>query len=282
MEANIAKVQEMLMTYGLDILAALVIVIVGRWMAKLVTGFFNKITAKANMDAALSSFLSHLIYIGLMTFVVIAALSKLGIQTTSFIAVVGAAGLAVGLALQGSLANFAAGVLIILFKPFKVGHFIVAGGERGTVQEITIFHTVLNSPDNARIVMPNAQITGGSITNYSANETRRVDLEVGVSYSDDLKKTKEVLTGVVASYPGVLKDPAPVIAVKALGDSSVVFVVRPWVKATEYWPSYFGLTEKIKLELDRNHITIPFPQRDIHIKSGEPALAGNGHETAAS
>jgi small conductance mechanosensitive channel len=218
-------------------------------------------------ETMLCQFLKDLVYAAGMTFVFIAVLAKLGIQTASFIAVLGAAGLAVGMALQGSLSNFAAGVLIVVFRPYKVGDFVKAGGEAGTVQEVQIFNTVLSSPDNVRIVVPNAQITSGSITNYSTNSTRRVDLVASISYSDDIRKAKQVLQKVVAAEPRVLKDPAPVIAVVKLGDSSVDLVVRPWVKSTDYWDAYFALTENIKLELEKNGITIPFPQRHLHVYS---------------
>jgi small conductance mechanosensitive channel len=200
-----------------------------------------------------------------MVFVVIAALNKLGVQTTSFIAIIGAAGLAVGLALQGSLANFAAGVLLIIFKPFKVGDFIAAAGTLGTVKEIQIFNTVLDHFDNRRIVVPNAKLTGDNITNFSAIEKRRVDLVFGISYSDNIKKAKEALEKVVTSDSRVLKDPKPVIAVSELADSSVNLVCRPWVKPGDYWDVYFDTLEKGKMELENNGITIPFPQRDVHM-----------------
>jgi small conductance mechanosensitive channel len=204
-------------------------------------------------------------YVGLMVFVVLAALGKLGIQTTSLIAVIGAAGLAVGLALQGSLSNFAAGVLLIIFKPFKVGDFIQAGGVTGTVTEIQIFTTILNAPDNRKEIVPNAQITGGSITNFSAIENRRIDLVFGISYNDNMKTAKEALEEVVAADPRILKDPKPVIAVSELGDSSVNLVCRPWVKPTDYWAVYFDVVEKGKEALEKKGITIPFPQQDVHV-----------------
>ena len=206
-----------------------------------------------------------------MTFVVVVALGKLGIQTTSFIAIIGAAGLAVGLVLQGSLANFAAGVILIIFKPFKVGDFVMAGGEMGTVKEIQIFNTILAHPDNRKIIVPNAQVTGANITNFSAIENRRIDLVFGISYNDDMKKAKEALEKVVADDSRILKDPKPVIAVSELGDSSVNLVCRPWVKPTDYWNVYFSVTEKGKLELEKNGISIPFPQHDVHIYNEQKA-----------
>jgi small conductance mechanosensitive channel len=262
------KIYEYLATYGLSVLAAAIIFIVGRWLAKLISKFAGKGMTKAKMDKALVKFIQKLCYIALLTFVIIAALSKIGIQTASFIAVVGAAGLAVGLALQGSLANFASGVLMLIFKPFKVGDFVEAAGAKGTVKEIQIFNTVLASPDNVRVIIPNAQVTGGSIMNYTANGTRRVDLTVGVSYEDDLKKAQQVIKQVLADNDRILKEPPATVAVSELGDSSVNFVVRPWVKSGDYWDVYFDVTAEVKLRLDQNDISIPYPQRDIHMKSG--------------
>jgi len=206
-------------------------------------------------------------YIGVLIFIVIAALAATGVETTQFAVVIGAAGLAIGLALQGSLANFASGFLMIIFRPFKVGDFIEAAGTKGTVKEIGICNTIINSPDNIRVFSPNAKLTGDNIMNYTANGTRRVDLVVGVSYEDDLKKAKEVIEGVLTGDERVLEEPSPTVAVFELGDSSVNFVVRPWVNSTEYWDVYFDITAKIKLSLDQNGISIPYPQRDIHMKN---------------
>lgn len=281
MEENIAKLQELVTTHGLTLLAAIAIFFIGKWIVGLIVKGCDKIFSKSKLDPTLANFLKNLLGAAGMTFVILAVLAKLGIQTASFIAVLGAAGLAVGMALQGSLSNFAAGVLVILFKPYKTGDFINAGGVMGTVKEVQIFNTILATPDNVCVILPNAQALGSHITNYSTNPTRRVDLVIGVSYSDDLKKTKEVLESTVNADPRVLKDPAPTIAVSALADSSVNFVVRPWVKATDYWATYFALTENIKINLDKNGITIPFPQRDIHVQTlpasfqpGKPVEAG--------
>jgi small conductance mechanosensitive channel len=200
-----------------------------------------------------------------MTIVAIAAINQLGVQTTSLVAVVGAAGLAVGLALQGSLANFAAGVLIVLFRPYQAGDMIEAAGESGVVQEVQIFTTIINTLDNKKVIIPNSQIMGGSITNYTANELRRVDLVAGVSYEDDLDKVKAALQDVVAADKRVVADPAPTIAVSEMADSSINFVVRPWVTPDDYWDVYFDLTEAIKKRFDQEGISIPFPQRDVHI-----------------
>jgi len=267
MEEILNKIYEYLATYGLSVVAAVVIFIIGRWLAKLISNLIGKGMTKAKVEKTLVNFVQNLTYVALLAFVIIAALSKLGVETASFIAVVGAAGLAVGLALQGSLANFASGVLMLIFKPFKVGDFIEAAGAKGVVKEIQIFNTVLASPDNVRIIIPNAQVTGGSIMNYTVNGTRRVDLVIGVSYEDDLKKAQKVIEQVLDEDDRILKDPAATVAVSELGDSSVNFVVRPWVKAADYWNVYFDITAQIKLSLDRNGITIPYPQRDVHMKS---------------
>jgi len=272
MEGILDKIYEFAITYGISFLAAILIFIIGKWVARVISNLIEKMMLKAKVEPTLTSFVRNIIYVGLMVFVIIAALNKLGVQTTSFIAVIGAAGLAIGLALQGSLANFAAGVLLILFKPFKVGDFIQAGGTMGTVKEIQIFNTVLSAPDNRKEIVPNAQVTGGNITNFSDIEKRRIDLVFGISYEDNMKKAKDVLLDVVNSDPRILKDPAPVVAVSELADSSVNLVCRPWVKPTDYWAVYFDVVEKGKEELEKNGITIPFPQRDVHLyqeKSGK-------------
>lgn len=266
-EAILQKVYEVLAEYGLKILAAIAILIIGRYVAKLLSKLVSKGMERAGIENTLVSFTEHLLYIAALAFVVITTLATLGLQTTSLVAAIGAAGLAVGFALQGSLANLAAGVMLIIFKPFKVGDFVELAGKKGTVKAIQIFNTILNSPDNIRVIMPNAQVTGSHIMNFTSNGTRRVDLVIGVSYEDDLKKTHQVIERVLADDERVLKDPAPTVAVSELGDSSVNFVVRPWVKAADYWNVYFDITEKVKLALDQNGITIPFPQHDIHIKN---------------
>lgn len=259
-------------TQGMDLLFRLItaalIFYVGRWVARVLTNLLENVLNRAKVDPTLSKFVRNLLYFGLLVFVAIAALSRLGVETTSLVAVIGAAGLAVGLALQGSLSNFAAGVLLIIFKPFRVGDFVEVAGAKGVVQEIQIFTTVLHSPDNVRIIIPNSQVTGANIINYTANDKRRVDLVFGISYGDDITKAKQVITSVLLSDSRILRDPAPVVAVLGLGDSSVNIAVRPWVKATEYWPTYFELTEKIKVSLEQNGLSIPFPQRDIHIRTG--------------
>ena len=267
---TIESVKEFLATkgvdYGLKILAALVIFFVGKWLTEILTNLIGRAMSKAKLEPILVSFVKNVCYAGLIVFVAIAALSALGIQTAQFIAVVGAAGLAVGLALQGSLSNFASGVLLVIFKPFTVGDFVELAGTKGTVQAIHIFTTVLNSPDNIRVIIPNAQVTGGVISNFTINGSRRVDLVFGISYGDDINKAKEVIEGVLAADKRVLKDPAPTVAVLALADSSVNFAVRPWVKPTDYWGVYFDVTAEVKLALEAAGITIPFPQTDVHIK----------------
>jgi len=262
---TVAKVIDALASYGLKVLAALVILFVGLWLAKKIRVLFQTTLSKRNVDATLIGFFSSLIHSALVVFVVIAAVSKLGIQTTSFVAVIGAAGLAVGLALQGSLSNFASGVLLILFKPFIAGNFIKAGGEAGTVVEVGILTTVLKTPDNVKIIMPNSQIMGGSITNFSGYDTRRCDMTVGVSYGDDLNKAKAIIEGLLAADARVLPEPAPQVAVANLGESSVDFVVRPWVNAPDYWSFKFDFTQAVKEKFDAEGVSIPFPQRDIHV-----------------
>jgi small conductance mechanosensitive channel len=251
--------------YGIRIVGSIVIFIVGKWLARLFTKIIKKIMARSNFDETLAAFLGNLTYILVLTFVVVAALSNLGINTTSFIAVLGAAGLAVGLALQGSLSNFGAGVLLVIFKPFKVGDFVDAGGAMGTVEEISIFTTKLKSPDNREVIVPNSNIVSNNITNFSAKDTRRVDLVFGVSYGDDLKMVKQELVNIIGEDSRVLKEPAPVIAVSELADSSVNFVVRPWVKSADYWDVYFDVKERVKMRFDEKGIVIPFPQHDVHI-----------------
>jgi small conductance mechanosensitive channel len=267
MELNtiIPRLQELVTFYGLKVIAAIVIFVVGRWVAQLLRNILEKVMRRGKVDETLISFAGHLAYIFLITVIVIAALNQLGIQTTSFIAIIGAAGLAVGLALQGSLANFAAGVLMIIFRPFNVGDYVEAGGTAGTINEITVFTTNMTTPDNRVIIIPNAKIMGDNIVNYSAKEIRRMDLVFGVSYGDDLQKVKDVLNDVLTAENRVLKDPAPMIGVLELADSSVNFAVRPWVKTGEYWPLFFDLKERIKRRFDEEGISIPFPQSDVHL-----------------
>jgi small conductance mechanosensitive channel len=262
-------VAEQAMAIGLDwgirILSFLLVLIIGMWLARLIKNGLIKGMAKKELDPTLIKFLASLTHVGLQAFVIVAALGKLDVQTASFIAVLGAAGLAVGLALQGSLANFASGVLMIIFKPISLGDFVEAGGVTGAVEEIGIFTTVINAPDNKKNIVPNALVMGGNITNFNANGTRRVDLVAGISYSDDIDKAKAVLEGILAADERILKDPEPTVAVVEMADSSVNFVVRPWCTGADYWGVYFDTTEAIKKKFDEAGISIPFPQRDVHL-----------------
>ncbi len=265
MEGILDKIIEWGTLYGLKIVGALAILIIGRIVVGIITGAVKKVMRKSKMDETLVKFLSSLTKTGLLVILFIVVLNQLGVQTTSFVAIIGAIGLAIGFALQGSLANFAAGVMLILFRPFKAGDFVEAGGTIGSVEEIGIFSTIMKTPDNKKIIIPNGSITGGNITNYSAKDTRRVDLVFGIGYDDDLKKAKQILEQILQADDRILKDPAPVVAVSELGDSSVNFVVRPWVNSADYWAVYWDLTEKVKLTFDAENISIPFPQRDIHM-----------------
>jgi len=256
---------EMLMELLTNIVVAAAILFGGIWLSKQARRYINLVMEKRDVDDLLASFVSNIAYIALVAFVVIAALGKLGIQTTSFIAILGAAGLAIGLSLQGSLSNFASGVMIIAFRPFKVGDFIEAGGVSGVVEGIQIFSTQMRTGDNKAIIVPNSNITGGNITNYSAKEQRRIDMVFGIGYDDDIKKTKQVLQELILADERILKDPEPVIAVAELADSSVNFVVRPWVKTDDYWNVKFDFTEAVKLRFDKENICIPYPQQDVHM-----------------
>ena len=265
MEQVIVKLQDWITLYGLKVVAALAILIIGRLAAAGIRSLVKRTLRKSRVDETLVSFVTSVTYVAVMAFVIIAALGQLGVQTASFIAVLGAAGLAVGLALQGSLANFAAGVLMIIFKPFKVGDFIEAGGTAGTVVEIGIFTTELKTPDNRKVIVPNAKATGDNITNFTVNEMRRVDIVAGVSYGDDLDKVRRILEKILEEDERILKDPAPTIGVLELADSSVNFAVRPWVKTADYWNVYFATMEKIKKRFDEEGVSIPFPQHDVHL-----------------
>ena len=257
--------QDLLIQYAVNLVSALLILFIGNMIVKAVAGAVAKVLRKKEMDNAVVEFIHGLVRYLLFVIVLIAALSRIGVQTASVVAVIGAAGLAVGLALQGSLSNFAAGVLIVAFRPFKSGDFVEVAGVSGAVESIQIFSTELRTPDNKTVVVPNSSIIGNPITNYSRNATRRIDLTIGVSYSADLQKTKEVLKRVVTADERVLKDPEPTIGVVALADSSVNFVVRPWVNTPDYWAVYFDLNQAIKEELEKEGIEIPFPQMDVHL-----------------
>jgi small conductance mechanosensitive channel len=264
----------MVKTTGVDfvinIVIAILIFYVGKWVVNLIVEGMLKAMRKGEMDKTLRRFIANLARMILMLFVIIAAINQLGIQTASLIALVGAAGLAVGLALQGSLSNFASGVLIVLFRPYKVGDFIEGGGISGSVEEVQILTTVLKTGDNKQVIIPNSQIMSSTITNYSANDTRRVDLVIGVSYDDNLDQVRSELEKLVAAEERILDDPAVTIAVSELADSSVNFVLRPWVKTSDYWGVYFGLTEAIKKRFDEVGISFPYPQQDVHLHKVSP------------
>ena len=263
------SVIEMLATNGVDfsinIVTAIVIFLVGRWVTGILVRGLRAVMQQQEIDTTLETFVCNLVRMALLIFVVIAAIGALGVQTTSFIAVLGAAGLAVGLALQGSLSNFAAGVLIVLFRPYKAGDYVEAAGIGGTVQSVQILTTVLTTPDNKRVIVPNSQIMNNVITNYSANDQRRVDMVVGVSYGDDLDKVRKTLEELIAAESRILDEPACTIAVSELANSSVNFVVRPWVATSDYWGVKFELTEAIKKRFDEVGIAIPFPQQDVYV-----------------
>ena len=261
----LALLQTTGLEFGINLGKAVVIFFVGKLLVRLLLRAVRKIMQAQDVDQTLASFVVSLSRMVLMLFVIIAAISALGIQTTSFIAVLGAAGLAIGLALQGSLSNFASGVLIVLFRPYKVGDFIEAAGISGTVVEVEILTTVFKTGDNKRVIVPNGQVMNSIITNYSANDTRRVDMVVGVSYDDDLDKVRATLEELVAADERILDDPAHKIAVAELADSSVNFIVRPWVNSDDYWGVKLDLTEAIKKRFDKEGISFPFPQQDVHL-----------------
>lgn len=259
------NIVEIAIGYSMSFVFALLIFFIGKWISKSVVKILGKALRKVGgVDETLVKFLENIVYYVLLTVVIIAALNKLGIATTSFLAILGAAGLAVGLALKDSLGNFASGVMIIIFKPFRVGDFVTAGGVTGSVSEVGIFNSVFVTGDNQRIVVPNSSITSGSITNVNAFDTRRVDLVVGISYDDDIKKTKDLITNLLTSHEKILVDKGITVAVSELADSSVNFVVRAWVNTPDYWEVRFSLMENIKLVFDKEGITIPYPQQDVH------------------
>jgi len=260
-----AVVQEQGAELAIALLSALAIFIIGRWAAHLVVKMIRRALARTDMEDTLEHFLCNILNAILMTVVLIATIGALGVETTSLLAVLGAAGLAIGLALQGSLSNFAAGVLIVAFKPYKVGDFIEAGGQSGTVNEVQIFTTILTTPDNKKIIIPNAQVMSGSITNYSTMGTRRVDMVFGIGYDDDIDKAYAALKQIIEADERVLKDPAYTIALNELADSSVNFIVRPWCDSGDYWGVYNDTHEAVKRKFDEAGISIPYPQQDVHL-----------------
>lgn len=244
---------------------ALLLLVVGLWVTKRVKHVLVALLQKKNMDEAAANFIGQIAHSVLLIILFISVLSEIGVDTTSLIAALGAAGLAVGLALKGSMENLAAGILLVSQRPFKKGDFVEGAGVSGSVEKITMLNTCLKTPDNKLIVVPNASLVNGNLTNFSANPTRRLDLIVGVSYSDDIRLVKETLKEIIAAEPRGKVDPEPLVAVSDLADSSVNFTVRVWVDAGDYWPTKWDLTEKIKLAFDEKGISIPFPQQDVHL-----------------
>ena len=261
----IKNLQPIVIAYAGKGFAALLIFLIGKWIARWITNIFIRLMKSRDVDVTLIKFLEGIIYYALLTSVIIAAAGQLGVKTTSFLAVLGAASLAIGLALKDSLSNFSSGVMLILFRPFRVGDFVSVGGESGTVEVISVFSTILNTGDNQKKIIPNGTISNATITNITANPTRRIDLVVGIGYDDDIRKAKETLEEILAADDRIHKEPAPLVAVSALGASSVDLVVRPWVDTADYWKVYFSLNETIKLTFDEKGISFPFPQQDVHL-----------------
>ena len=259
------ELKKYLTEFGVHIVSALAILIIGFWISKTLTRILKKVLTKRNVDFTLVHFLSSALKFALYLFVIIAAVGQLGIETTSFIAALGAAGLAIGLALQGSLANVAAGVMLIIFRQVRVGQFVESGGVSGTVEKVGIFNTTLVSIDNKVIFIPNSKLINDNIINYSEKEIRRIDLVFGISYTDDVDKAKNIIKSLIDSEPMILKDPAPIIVVGELADHSVNIFVRPWVKTPDLLAVRFKLIESVKKKFDEEKITIPFPQSDVHI-----------------
>jgi len=258
-----------IMPWGINIALALLVFFVGRFVAGLLVSLTHRLLVKTGMDEMLVNFIVAIVRTLLFLFVIVATLDQLGVDTTSLIALIGAAGLAIGLALQDSLKNFASGVMLIVFRPFKAGDFVDAGGTSGVVERISIFSTTMRTPDNREMIVPNGALYSGTITNFSARDTRRIDLVIGIGYGDDIRKAKDILKGILDSDERVLADPEPFIGVAELGDSSVNFAVRPWVNSSDFWNAKCDLTEKIKLAFDEQGISIPFPQMDVHIQKSE-------------
>ena len=265
LDTLLATLQTLVAQWGLKLLGALAVFLIGRVVAGWARRTLRRVLDRSELDATLVPFMTGLLYYALMAFVIIAALGMVGVQTTSVIAVLGAAGLAVGLALQGTLGNFASGVMLLVFRPFRVGDFIEAAGTAGAVKEINIFTTRLDTPDNVGIVIPNSQVWGTTIKNYAANDHRRIDLVAGISYGDDIAVAVRTIQSILDADQRVLADPAPVIAVHELGDSSVNLVVRPWCHRNDYWELRWHLTREIKEQLEQAGCSIPFPQRDVHV-----------------
>ncbi len=263
--AMLKSMQPLLISYGSKIIAALLIFIIGKWIARKITNVLARVLESRKVEATLIGFLEGIVYYALLATVLIAAAGQLGIKTTSFLAILGAAGLAIGLALKDSLANFSSGIMLILFSPFKVGDVVTIAGETGTVKQIHVFNTIIDTGDNQRKIIPNGIISNATITNITANPTRRIDLVVGIGYDDDIRMAKKTLQEIMAADSRILAEPAPFVAVSELGDSSVNLVVRPWVTKENYWAVFFALNEKIKITFDERGISFPYPQQDVHL-----------------
>jgi small conductance mechanosensitive channel len=264
MEKYIELTQVYITEYGLKLIGAIIILVIGLWITKRITNLVNKLLVKRNVDATLVRFFTALVRIALIAFVVIAAISKVGVETTSFIAILGAAGLAIGFALQGSLANLASGVMLIIFRPINVGDYIEGGGLEGIVEEIGIFVTTLITLDNKVVFIPNSKMTSDNIVNYSGKDIRRVDLVFGVAYKENIDKVRTAISEALSNNPKILKDPKPDILVSKLAESSVDFEVRPWCKTEDYWDVYYSVIEDIKKKFVKENLEIPFPQRVVH------------------
>jgi len=261
--------QELILEWAISIGTAVLVFFIGRIVAGVIVKIARHAMERSGIDSVLVNFVSSILRWILILFVIIAALEQLGVDTTSLVALLGAAGIAIGLALKDSLQNFASGVMLIVFRPFKNGDFIEAGGVMGVVEHIGIFTTIMKTPDNKEVIVPNGQVYGGTITNFSARDTRRVDMVFGIAYDADIRQAKNILTEIVTNDERVLKDPAPVVAVSELADSSVNFVVRPWVKSADYWAVLWDTTEKVKYAFDEAGIGIPFPQMELHVNKNE-------------
>lgn len=271
LSSAIASIQTLVAAWGLKVLGALAILVVGRVVAGWIRGLTVRALGRARIDETLTPFLATLVYAALLAFVILAALQLLGVPTTSAVAILGAAGLAVALAFQGTLSNFSSGVMLLTFRPFRVGDFVEAAGVSGTVKEIGIFMSTLATPDNIRVIMPNSKISGEIIKNYSANDTRRIDLVVGVHYDDDLDLAMRTISDIVAREDRLLDDPAPLVKVDELGASSVDFVVRPWVRTEDYWDVRRDLVKALKEGVEAAGLSFPFPQRDVHLMQEKTA-----------
>ncbi|MBE0640194.1 MAG: mechanosensitive ion channel [Bacteroidales bacterium] len=262
---DLEKIYELAVSYGIRIVLALLTLIVGLWVIKFLSRWAERSMRKSNFDQTLKSFLLAIIKIGLKVMLVISVISMLGIAMTSFVAVLAATGFAIGMALSGSLQNFAGGVMIVLFKPFKLGDYIEAQGFSGTVSEIHIFNTILKTPDNKTIILPNGSLSNGPMTNYSTEPQRRVDFTFGVGYGDDIDKARKIIMDLITADERILKDPVPFVAISGLGSSAVNFAVRVWVNAENFWGVFFDMNENVKKAFDKNNVSIPFPQTDVHL-----------------